>query len=266
MSFTQGLVYIVLMIFLGSVETTSVLAQTTTAATGAPIAAEPTKYMAKGGEVRAQLSALQHTIISSELNARIANLSWREGQRVKAGQLLVRFDCRAFQAQLEQAKAKRKEAEATLNVQKRLSSLNATSALEEQLAEARLEQAQAEIYLHEVMVGRCEIVAPFPGRIGTITRQAQEVVAPGDRLLELVNDIELEVEMIVPSAGLKALHKGTLFSVQLDELTEPMQAEVDRTGGLIDPVSQSVRIFGRLINPPAGLLPGMSGQVHFELK
>lgn len=240
------------------------LAQTAAEPAEVPVSQPVVEAPLIGAEVRAQLSALQRTIISAELNARIDELPWREGQSVKAGQLLVRFDCRTYQAQLEQAQAQRKEAAATVDVQRRLSSLQATSELEQQQAEARLEQAQAEVSLRKVLVDRCEIVAPFAGRIGVIARQAHEVVAPGDRLVELVNDRDLEVEMIVPSAGLKALRKGTRFSVQLDEMSKPMKAEVDRTGGLIDPVSQSVRIFGRLINPPAGLLPGMSGLARFE--
>ncbi len=217
-----------------------------------------------GGEARAQLIALQTSVISAELNARIASLPWREGQSVKAGQALVKFDCRSYQAQLSQAKAQQKEADAAVDVLRRLSNLQATSELEEQQAQARLEQAQAEVTLREVLVGHCEIPAPFSGRIGEVYHHAHEVVGAGEKLLALVNDRELEVEMIVPSSSLQSRRPGTRFTLHLDELETPLNAEVTRTAGLIDPVSQSVKIFGRLHNPPPGLLPGMSGKVLFE--
>jgi len=214
--------------------------------------------------VRVQVSPVQRAVISAELSGKISKMPWRIGQAVKADQLLVAFDCRSYQAQLAEAQAQRKEAAANLDTLRRLSDLQASSQLEQQQAQARLEQSDARVSLQQTLVDRCEIRAPFSARIANVLHQAHEVVGPGDKLLELVSDQELEVDMIVPSAMLKSLPKGKRFSLHLDELGQALTAEVVRSGGVIDPVSQSVQVYGRLLDAPSGILPGMSGLAQFD--
>lgn len=215
--------------------------------------------------VRAQVTSTRHAVISAEIAARIKTMPWREGQSVKSGDTLVEFDCRSYEAQLAQADAQRKEARVNLDVVKKLSNLQASSQLEEQQAQARLEQAEAKVELRKSLVDHCKITAPFSGRINNVSHQSHEVVSAGEKLVELVSDQDMEIEMIVPSSSVRAMPKGKTFVLHLEELGQDLKAEIVRCGGVIDPVSQSVRVFGRIVNPPPGLLPGMSGLAHFEL-
>src|SRR5690242_5362725 len=53
------------------------------------------------GRVRAQLSARNSVTLSSELAARIATLTLRDGDAFREGQVLVSFDCSLFDSQLQ---------------------------------------------------------------------------------------------------------------------------------------------------------------------
>ena len=50
--------------------------------------------------------------------------------------------------------------------------------------------------------------------------------------------------------------------MEIDELGVTSDVEVIAMGGAVDPVSQTVVIRARLINPPKDILPGMSGVVR----
>ena len=65
--------------------------------------------------------------------------------------------------------------------------------------------------------------------------------------------------MLAPSRFLSWLQPGTAFVLRIDELGRDFPAAVTRIGPRIDPVSQSVKIFGQIQGEFADLVPGMSG-------
>jgi multidrug efflux pump subunit AcrA (membrane-fusion protein) len=56
---------------------------------------------------------------------------------------------------------------------------------------------------------------------------------------------------------------GKHFRVTLDEVAKTYQAEITRVGGKVDPVSQTIKVYGRITDKADELLPGMSGAIEF---
>jgi membrane fusion protein, multidrug efflux system len=67
------------------------------------------------------------------------------------------------------------------------------------------------------------------------------------------------VELLVPSRWLAWLRPGGGFTVRLDETGREHPVGVKRLGVRIDPVSQTVKLFGRIEGQERDLLPGMAG-------
>ncbi|HEV7372903.1 HlyD family secretion protein, partial [Arenibaculum sp.] len=149
-------------------------------------------------------------------------------------------------------------------VNKRLDKLGSVSTLELDAAQARLAAAQAETAMMKAMVERCAIAAPFPGRVAAMNVRRYQYVAEGEPLIEILDDRELEVEMIVPSRWLTWLAAGTGFVLHVEETDRDYPAEVTRLSARIDPVSQSIKVFGRVLDGQAELLSGMSGRALFS--
>jgi RND family efflux transporter MFP subunit len=215
-------------------------------------------------EIRAQLSPLSSTVLSGEIAGTIEELPLREGDRFKAGDRLVAFDCTLHRARLSKANAQQDEARKTFEVNKRLDKLGSVSTLELDAAQARLAAAQAETAMMKAMVERCAIAAPFPGRVAAMNVRRYQYVAEGEPLIEILDDRELEVEMIVPSRWLTWLAAGTGFVLHVEETDRDYPAEVTRLSARIDPVSQSIKVFGRVLDGQAELLSGMSGRALFS--
>ncbi|HMB48635.1 MAG TPA: HlyD family efflux transporter periplasmic adaptor subunit, partial [Afifellaceae bacterium] len=76
---------------------------------------------------------------------------------------------------------------------------------------------------------------------------------------------ELEIELLIPSRWLLWLEPDLRFEFSVDETGLKYAATVTRLGGAVDPVSQTIRVFGALEDRPPELLSGMSGTAIFEV-
>lgn len=215
-------------------------------------------------EIRAQLSPLSSTVLSGEIAGKIEELPLREGERFEAGDRLAAFDCTLHRARLAKANAQQDEARKTFEVNKRLDKLGSVSTLELDAAQARLAAAQAETAMMKAMVERCVVTAPFPGRVAAMNVKRYQYVAEGEPLMEILDDRALEVELIVPSRWLTWLAAGTPFVLHVDETGRDHPAEVTRLSARIDPVSQSIKVFGHVLDGQDELLSGMSGRALFS--
>lgn len=213
--------------------------------------------------IRTQLVSRNEVAISSELAARISSLPLREGNAFRKGQLLVGFDCDTYNAQLRKAEAGAEAARQLLDVNRRLAELNSVGQLEVEQAAIKLKEMEAEVAVMRATVAKCQIKAPFNGRVGKLAVANFQFVSPGTPLLEIVDTSQLELQMIVPSKWLAWLKTGSRFSVHIDELGRSFPATVIRVGARINAVSQSVTLVGAITGGGNELLPGMSGWASF---
>ncbi len=220
-------------------------------------------YAAEPAEIRAQLNAQHSSILSSEMAAKITQLSVQEGERFKQGDLLVAFNCAEQQAQLKKAQAIAQAAEKTYEVNSRLTKLNSMSPLELDMAAAEVAKAKADIALMGAILQKCTITAPFSGRVAERLVQRYQYVKAGDPILDILDDSQLEVTVLVPSSWLKWLKPGHEFKVFLEETQREYPVKVKMLGARIDAVSQSIKITGVITGKFDDLLAGMSGRAIF---
>ncbi|MFC7433533.1 efflux RND transporter periplasmic adaptor subunit [Hydrogenophaga bisanensis] len=240
-------------------------AQSTAAPKGpAPVVA-PADAAARGGsaerEIRAQLTPRRYTTVAAEIGAKISRLPVTEGSAFKAGQLLVSFDCTLQQAQLAKAKAELEGAEQSLKTNERLVELNAGGQLEVELARSARGKARAEVGANQAVLSKCNVSAPFAGRVTEQKVREQQYVQPGQALLDIIDDSVLELEFLVPSRWLVWLKAGGPLQVQIDETQKTYPARFTRIGARVDPVSQSVKVAAAIDGRFPELIAGMSGRV-----
>ena len=214
-------------------------------------------------DARGVLRARDQAVLASELSGRIVELPFSEGESFKKGDTLARFDCSAYQAQLNAAQAASRGASEELAHNKQLAALNSVGRFEVARAEAKLTETQAQSQVYQVQVKRCSVLAPYDGQVVQRKVQRYESVSAGAPLLEIVDNRSLEIHLLVPSRWMGKLKPGQTFSFIPDETGQAFIATVKRLGARIDEGSQTLLLVASL--PKAdGLLAGMSGTAHFE--
>jgi RND family efflux transporter MFP subunit len=214
-------------------------------------------------EIRAQIEAIQSTVLSTEVAGRVIELPVKEGEAVRQGALLAAIECGPQRASLAQANAEHAAAAQAAAADERLEQLGGIGAVELGEAREKAKSTQAQVDYASLNVAHCVIRAPFSGSVGVVKVRRWQSLAAGTELMELVNDRALETVMIVPSRWLVWLRIGTAFTIAVDETGATITAQVVRRGATIDPVSQTVTVYGRIVGPASNLAAGMSGLAHF---
>jgi len=213
-------------------------------------------------EIHAQLKARRETVLSSELATTIEWIAVHEGERFSDGDELVRLDCALEQARLAKMKAALAGARKNAQVQKRLLDLNSGGKLEVELANVEVDKARADVKAQSVVLSKCALRAPFPGRVVEVKAKPHQFVRPGDPLLEILDDSALEIDFIVPSHWLAWIRVGQKFSVTINETRRSYPGSILHLGARVDPVSQLVKVMGKIEGKFPALMPGMSGRVE----
>ena len=216
-------------------------------------------------DIRAQLMPRRYTTIAAEIGAKVAGLPVGEGGAFRAGQVLVLFDCSLQRAQLDKAEAELEGAEQTLKSNLRLEQLNSVGQLELDLSKSSANKAKAEVGANKAVLAKCQVNAPFAGRVAEQKVREQQYVQPGQAMLDILDDSVLELEFLVPSAWLRWLKVGGAFDVQIDETRKAYPARFTRIGARVDPVSQSVKVAAAIHGKFPELMAGMSGKVQITV-
>ena len=229
---------------------------------GLPLVVSPA-LAADGGasDIRAQLAPRRFTTLSAELAAKIERIPVREGDRFREGQVLVGMECSLQRANLDKARASLTAAAKTSAVNERLHQMNAGGALEADVSAAEETKAKAEVSAASAIVSKCQVTAPFPGRVVDLKVREQQFAQPGTAMMEILDDSVLEVEFLAPSKWLAWLKPGSAFEIAVDETGRTYPAKVAHLGAKVDPVSQSIKVVGEIIGSQPALMSGMSGRV-----
>ncbi len=223
---------------------------------------------------------LVRSVARSELAAgasgEVLEVTVREGDRVQAGQLLLRVDADLAQADLRAARAaartsderQRQAAREADRYQRAGSRLVGDLAIERAGAEADVlaserQSSQASVARARASLSRHRVVAPFDGVIAARHVDPGDWVSPGTTALELVADDETEVLVRVEPGLLEDVGPG--FAARLSAGGREADAAVVGVVRALDPATRTAQV--RLSTEPAAwLLPGATVDVRFVVE
>jgi len=218
---------------------------------------------AENREARALVTATEKVSISSELAARVEKINFLLGDAFKKGDVLISFDCEIYKAQKEVIQANYDSANIQLKNDKELLDMRSIGKLQYQLSESALRKAKAELNIAKLNVDRCEIIAPYDGKVMDVYTSIFSTIEQRQPLMDIVGDGLLEAEIVVPSNWLKWLKKGHQVNITIDETGETLDAKVISLGATVDAVSQTIELKAQFSKKYESLIPGMSGIVKF---
>lgn len=212
---------------------------------------------------RGVVRAWDEATLSSELAAKVFYMPLRNGDFFHAGDLLVGLECKLFHAQVGKVRSELEATKARFDNNKLLVTRNSISKLEVALSEIAVRQAESELHIAEINAERCEIRAPWDGRVVQRLVNVEESVELNKPLLSIVSTQRMELELVVPAHWVQWLKHGMTFRFQVDETNKEVGATVARLGSVVDPISQTMQVRAS-VDKDSFLLPGMSGTARFD--
>ena len=214
--------------------------------------------------VPAIIDAKMQAEMASPMSGIIAKVPFREGQIFKKSQDIIIFKCEKQLSEQDKEKAVLNKKNIVYQGYKRLKELKSISKIELIEAKSDYLEAKALWQIASHKVNDCFVKAPFDGQIIKLYINEHEHIDIGKPLLDIVSFDDLEIKIIAPSSWLTWIKEGINFKVEVQETGRVYQAIVLRYNHYVDPVSRTFSIFGKFINKPKGVVPGMSGQAIFK--
>ena len=217
-------------------------------------------------EALGELRAVRQVSLSSEVAGRVIAISFKPGQQVKAGDVLVQLDDSAERAELAAAKATAEFAQHQLARASELVSVGAVSSETLQQRQAERDQSAAQVRRLEVRILQKQIRASFAGELGLRRIDLGQYLNPGEVVATLTNLDHLYVDFDVPQQELGRIRIGSPLHVRVDK---PGARSVRATVSAIEPLvgrdTRNASIQAEMSNDDQRLQPGMYATVSVEL-
>jgi RND family efflux transporter MFP subunit len=216
-----------------------------------------TQPLTRSLPVSGSLTAQRSAIVKAKVAAELLSLDVREGDQVKADQVIGKLDAQEFDSRLKQAHQQAASAKAQwqiaqqnldnnqLLVKQGFISRNAldTSISNADAAKATYEAAKAAEELAIKALKDSVVRAPIGGMISQRFVQVGERVAIDGRIVEIVDLSSLEQQAPLSPQDVVQVQIGTPASLHIDGIEAPVQAKITRINPSASADTRSVMVY-----------------------
>jgi RND family efflux transporter MFP subunit len=232
------------------------------------------RYESAVGTIR----AVHETTIGSKLLARVVEVNLKAGQKIHAGDVLMRLDDTDLKAKLQQAKAALTSTQAVRDQaaveEKRYAELLQSRAVSRQdyersatalrSAEAELRRAEETVNEVQATLDWATIRAPIDGTIIDKKVDAGDMVAPGQTLVTLFDPKRMQLVASVRESLAHQLKEGQDIGVQVERLNKQCSGTVSEIVPEAQSASRTFQV--KVTGPcPPGIYSGMFGRILVPL-
>ena len=188
-----------------------------------------------------------------------------EGQAVRKGQVLARFQTGVLAPQAASAETQRRIAQADYDRMKNLFAEGAVSQKDVENAELQLRSTEAAEAQASKRLEDATIRAPSSGVISERLVESGNRVKDGDHLFQLVNTDQLEFQATVASQYAGEVKRGAPVTLNVTGLGSEagVAGKVSRINAAVDPSTRQVKLYVTVPNPRHRMVGGLfaSGRV-----
>ena len=232
-----------------------------------------TVKLLQGLAISGALKAVNSAIIKARVPGELQGLTVREGDLVKAGQVVARVDATEYASRVRQAQEQADSARAQIDIAQRQFDNNRalvqqgfisktaldTSSSNLVAAQANHKAAMASVEVARKSVEDTVLRSPISGIVSQRLAQPGERIGVDARVLEVVDLSRIELEAALSAADSVAVSVGQEAQLQIEGASQTLAARVVRINPSAQAGSRSVLVYLAIANP-AGLRQGLFAQ------
>lgn len=216
-------------------------------------------------EFQGSVETKQNLVIMPEMSGTLERVYVKEGERVKAGQLLAKIDDGGMAQRLSQLKIQANLAKTTFERQKRLWEQNIGSEIQYLNAKSNYEALNENVNQVEKQLSKTSIRAPFSGTIDdVITEQGNVVNAGVTSIFRLINLSNMYITIDVPETFLTSIKAGSDAEIFLPVLNRSVKSKVRQTGSFINPANRTFKVEVDVPNITKVIKPNITARVKIN--
>ncbi|MFZ4479202.1 MAG: efflux RND transporter periplasmic adaptor subunit [Rhodoferax sp.] len=231
------------------------------------------RELALGLSISGALKAANSAIVKARVAGELQDLTVREGDTVKAGQIVARVDATEYNARLRQAQQQAEAAKAQIDIARRAFDNNRSLVEQGFISKTALDTSLASLAAaeasHRAALAGAEVAAkalddtvlraPIGGLISQRLAQPGERVAPEARIVEIVDLSRLELEASLSAGESLDLRLGQSALLRVEGSAKPISARVVRINPSAVAGSRAVVAY-LAVEPVEGLRQGLFAQ------
>jgi membrane fusion protein, multidrug efflux system len=225
------------------------------------------------------VEAVRQTVIAAQVPGAVVALTVKAGDRVQAGQVLLRLDARAAEqtaaagaAQVRAARAAQEAATRDFERQQQLFAQNYISKAALDRAEAQYKATQAESAAQLASAGAARtqsdfyvVRAPYSGVVSDVAVVLGDMAMPGRPLLTVYDPSALRVKAALPQSAAARLPAGANVQAEIPGLAGRIQPARTQLLPTVDPSTHTLELRLDLPAQLAGVAPGMFARAWLPL-
>lgn len=215
-------------------------------------------------DIYGSVEADENIQIYAQSSGEILSINVKEGQEVKAGQVLMRIDSEVLQRNKEQVQTQLKLANDVYEKQQRLWDKNIGTEVQFLEAKNNKESLEKQLAGINAQIDMSIIKAPFSGVIDDIFPKRGEMASPGMPLVRLVNLNSVYINADVSERYVSTVKSGTKVKVLFPELNIEIDTTVVLTGQYINPNNRTFTIRVNVPNKDGLLKPNLLARLKIE--
>lgn len=203
--------------------------------------------------------------LSSEASGKITAIYFKEGERVRKGDLLLTINDADMQAQLQRFKYQEALLVEREFRQRMLLEKEAVSQEVYDRALADLNTNRAEMLMVEAQIAKTQVKAPFDGIIGLRMVSEGSFISPGTRIAPLVKMQPVKIEFSIPERYVSEVKPGNPIIFYFGNASKRYEAKVYAVEPIIDQATRTLRLRALYSNPGLEVIPGSFATVELVL-
>lgn len=210
----------------------------------------------------------KQVILSFQVSGKLETLEVIKGQEIKQGDLIAKLDPTDFELKVNEAKARRNQAQLEFNRAEALVKKEVVSQSEYEKKKAALDIAEANLKLAEQNLNYTTIIAPFDGRISDTYVDNFQSIAAKEEIAKLHNLSELDITIDVPEQLMIQIKQTEIVKNVVEFDAAPgreFELKYKKHEAQADEATQAYRVYLTMKRPEdLSILPGMSASVKID--